>query len=519
MPSHPVSATVPVPADPAEPPPPEVARPGRSAVARNAFHLVLGQAGTTTIAVLLSAALGRTLGASDFGRYFLFTSAAAFAFVVVEWGQGTFLIREVARQPERLGSMLGSALGLRLSGAILATGLTALVALLVGWERQDCLLAALTVLTLIPFFLSQAYGSAFRGRERMEYDALVSVLNKGLTLALTLTALLLRGGLVWVILAQAGAGLGALGLAIALGRRMGVRARGFTTAVARELVVGGTPIVAMTLAISAQAYIDAMILSRMAPGPEMGWYGAAKNIIGTLIAPATILGTANFPRLSRAASHPDEFKTEIRLAMRPVLLLGALAGVGTYLFADLAISVIYGQREFGAAATILRVFAPGLFLLFIDVLFGSIIVAAGRSFLLAIAKVLNVAATTALDVLLIPYFHARHGNGGIGVVVAFGVSELIMFGAALLVVPRASLGRALLVDFGKALLAATGTLLLVVAVPYHGSLLASVAVLAAAVAVFGALAFILRLVGPGDVQMLLGIFRRSGRRAPGQKLT
>ena len=37
-------------------------------VARNAFHLVLGQASTTVLAVLLSAALGRWLGAADFDR-------------------------------------------------------------------------------------------------------------------------------------------------------------------------------------------------------------------------------------------------------------------------------------------------------------------------------------------------------------------------------------------------------------------------------------------------------------------
>ena len=44
---------------------------GHATVARNAFYLVLGQVVTTALGNLFSAALGRTLGASDFGVYFL----------------------------------------------------------------------------------------------------------------------------------------------------------------------------------------------------------------------------------------------------------------------------------------------------------------------------------------------------------------------------------------------------------------------------------------------------------------
>jgi O-antigen/teichoic acid export membrane protein len=39
----------------------------RGTIARNAFYLVVGQASTTALAIVLSAALGRYLGAGDFG--------------------------------------------------------------------------------------------------------------------------------------------------------------------------------------------------------------------------------------------------------------------------------------------------------------------------------------------------------------------------------------------------------------------------------------------------------------------
>src|SRR6266545_922566 len=265
------------------------AEPARGTVARNAAHLVLGQAGTTALAVVLSAALGRSLGAAEFGLYFVFTSMTAFAFVVVEWGQGQYLVREVARRPESAGALLGSALAIRLGGSLAAAAFTAAAAGLLGYDRRGCALATAMVVTLAPAFLAQTYGATFRGRERMEYDALVSVLNKLLTLAFAF---------------------GALGLAVLLARRLGVRARRVTAAASRELVLGGTPIVAMSLAIAAQAYIDAIVLSRLAPPQVLGWYGTAKNILGTLVAPAAILGAAAFPALSRAAHDPSRLRRE-----------------------------------------------------------------------------------------------------------------------------------------------------------------------------------------------------------------
>ena len=98
-----------------------------------------------------------------------------------------------------------------------------------------------------------------------------------------------------------------------------------------------------------------MILSKLAPADVIGWYGAAKNIMGTLLAPALILGAASFPRLARAAGHAGALKAEVRAAPRPILWLGALAATGTTLFADDAIAIMYGQKQFGPAGIIFQI--------------------------------------------------------------------------------------------------------------------------------------------------------------------
>jgi O-antigen/teichoic acid export membrane protein len=85
--------------------------PRRGSAVRNLINLGLGQAATTVLTILLTVTLARALGASEFGLLYLITSIAGFAYVIVDWGHGAFIIRETARRPDRAGNLLGSALG------------------------------------------------------------------------------------------------------------------------------------------------------------------------------------------------------------------------------------------------------------------------------------------------------------------------------------------------------------------------------------------------------------------------
>ena len=475
----------------------------RTTFARNALALLAGQVGTTALAVFFSAALGRSLGAREFGIYYLITTMATFAYVVAEWGQPFVVIRESARRPERAGELLGTALGLRVALAVAIAVPAGLVEWSLGYEAHATLLSVVLIVAMLPTFLAQGYGMVFRARDQMGREAAVSVTNKAVALAVALAALALRAGLPGVIFALGVAGVAALALAARLYRRLGAPPLRFSRTTARELLVSGTPILAMSATIAAQPYLDAIILSKLAPAVVVGWFGAAKMILGTLTAPATILATAAYPRLVRATGTP-ELPGEVRAALRPLLWLGALAGTGTYLFAGTVVELIYGSGGFGPAATILKVFAPGFLLLFIDILLGHIVYAAGRGTGFAVAKILSVVVGTGLNLLLIPFFQDRYGNGGIGVLVAFALSELVVFAGAVWVLRRSALDLRMGVDVARALAAAGATLLVFWALPpvppWIGMPL-SVMVFAAASLVFG-------LASRRDLSLLRTLVRR-----------
>lgn len=476
-----------------------------AALSRNAFFLVLGQAGTTALSVVLSAALGRSLGAVEFGVLYLVTTTTLFAYGVVEWGQNLYVTREVARAPERAGELLGSAIAFRAMCATAVAGPALLLAWSLGYPASTLGLCALMLVTYLPVSIVQAHGVVFRGRERMELDALTTTAAKVLALGASLAALALGARVLGVIVAQGIAAAAAALAALWVFRAFRLGRLRVSSTVLRELLSGGAPIVALNAAILAQPYLDAVVLARLAPAEVMGWHAAAKTFMAALVTPAAILASAAYPRLSRAASDPEAFRRELGTALRPLLWIAAGVTSATYLMAEVAVGAVYGREGYGPAVAALELFAPALLLFFIDILLGPACVAAGRTRAFAVAKALSVVVSTALDVVLVPLLQARTGNGVLGVVLAFAGSELVMIVAATTLLPRGTLRGGALGDVARAVAAAAAAPLLVAVLPPVGPVLRAVA---------GGAAFLLAsvavgLVTVGDVAQL-----REGLRRP-----
>lgn len=307
-----------------------------------------------------------------------------------------------------------------------------------------------------------------------------------------------------VIVAQGLAATLAAGAAFSLVRAVRLPSPRIATTAMRELLVGGAPIVALNAAILAQPYLDAIVLSKLAPPAVMGWHAAAKTFMAAFVTPAAILASAAYPRLSRAASDRAAFGHELEKAIRPLVWVAAGATSATYLLADVAIAAVYGRAGYAPAVTALEWFAPALLLFFVDILLGHACVAIGKARAFALAKVGAVIISTALDVALVPWFQARAGNGVLGVVVSLILSELVMITAATVLLPRGTLHRGIVSDIGRAVLAAAGGPILLMALPPTGVVVRG----AIGAIAFMALSAAVGLVTLKDIRVLRDSFRR-----------
>ena len=425
----------------------------------NAFHLSVGQVVTTCLSMVLSAAVARTLGAAEFGLLYLLTSIATFAYVVVDWGHGPYVTREVALRPHRSGDIMGSMFALRTGMAALVGVLAVAFTAMIGYDLRTRLLAGLLIMCWLPMSSGLAYGWVFRARERMEYDALIQVVLKFTTLVISLACLALGGRLVGLINVYAVAGTITLVVAVALYKQLGFPPLHVSSNTVRELLRDGAPLMSVSLAVAVQSYIDANILHALVPQSVLGWYAAAWVIGGTLLAPATITASAVYPRLAQAAADPDQFREVLQTTFKPLLLLATLGAVGTYLFADFAIATVYGEQMFGPAADILKWLAPALMLIYIDTLFSYAIIAAGMAGQLAKAKFVAVILTTGIEIILVLWFQSRFSNGGIGIVLGMFGGELMMLAVAVKMI-RHVLKGAMLIDFLRGLVSGAATIIL-----------------------------------------------------------
>src|SRR5580693_2120074 len=127
----------------------EIALSPGARIVRSVFHLSLGQVATTAMTILYTAVVARTLGASDFGLLYILTSFATFAYVFVDWGHGPYIIREIARRPERAGDLVGSVLVVRAVTAILVCGVAVGVTWLLGYEPRTQMLTGAIIIAWI----------------------------------------------------------------------------------------------------------------------------------------------------------------------------------------------------------------------------------------------------------------------------------------------------------------------------------------------------------------------------------
>ncbi len=472
-------------------------------LARNVFHLGIGQVASTALGILLTMVLGRALGPSDFGILYTVLAIASFVAFLSDWGQSTYLIREMARgrpdEPELIGTALLMRLGLILCSAAVA-GATAVI---MGYSEQIVTLAVLSVVVGIPATLYAPLGFKFRGKDRMDADAFANIAGKAVMLIATVMALHFGGKLTEVVLAQGIGSIATLLLGVIFALLLGFQIKGPKVQLFRELFIHGAPIAAFSLVLASQPFVEIMMLSAFAGAAVVGWYGASRTIFGIISSPATIMMTAFFPELSRASLSLPDFRRTIDATARVLFIAAAFTASFLYLFADHMVSIIYGPGRFEQSAAILRASAVFVPLLFFVLLLGAAMSAIGRNNAMVAISIVRVLVCAVLGWILIGYFQQRYGNGAIVLVVIAGLAEIPAVIACLFLLPKGAVGKATILNLGRACVAAVCTVLpFYLMQPLPLWYLVPLFMLS-----FGVFALATRLVVPKDLHLALDIVR------------
>jgi O-antigen/teichoic acid export membrane protein len=440
---------------------------------------------------------------AQFGILYIVLAITGFVFVIADWGQGTYLVREMARGRVDEAELIGSALLIRLATLLLSSAIVIAVALALGYSGQIVVLTLLAVMAAIPATLFAPFDCSFRGKDRMDIDAFANVVGKAMTVVATAIALRLGGGLTDVILMQGIGNISTLLVGAIAALRLNIAVKAPVTKALRELFWHGAPIAAFSLVLASQALVETLMLSALVAPAVVGWYGASRTIFGVVISPAMIALTATFPELSRASLSLPDLRRMIDATGRILFIAAALTSSGLYLFADHMVAIMYGHGRFEQTASILRVSAIFIPLLFFVSLLASAMSAVGRNKAMVVISVFRVATCVVFNWLLLDYWQQRFGNGAIVLVIIAGVAEIPATIACLTLLPRGAVGSTTMLNGVRACIASLCTV-----VPL--SMLQPVGLLYLTplfVLLFAVAAMVTRLVLPSDLRLAMEVAR------------
>jgi O-antigen/teichoic acid export membrane protein len=278
-----------------------------------------------------------------------------------------------------------------------------------------------------------------------------------MTLVATATILHLGGGLKEVILMQAVGGVSTLLAGTIAASRLNITVKTPETKLLRELLRHGAPLAIFSLVLASQPFIEIMMLSVLAGSVVVGWYGASTNIKGIVLSPAMILLVATFPELSRTSRSLPDLRRMIDATARVMFIAAAFTSSALYLFADHMVAIIYGPGRFLETASILRVSAVFVPLLFLVLVLASAMNAVGRNNAMAVISIFRIVVCVIFNWLFIGYFQQRFGNGAIGLVIIAGLAEIPAAVACWALLPKGAVGSAVWLNMVRACVASLCT--------------------------------------------------------------
>lgn len=407
--------------------------------------MVLSQFVTTPLSMLVNAVLARRLGAEDFGTIYLVSTMVSLGFLFVDWGQSATIATEVAKDRKSAEQALGVGLVFKLLASIMVSAVLAMICWFLGYQSSVFVALGLIILQTLFGSFSANYQSVLRGIERFDEVSRNTIASNLLAAAFVIPVALLGGKLRGTLAAQTIAALVSLVVIIPFVTRSGVGRPRFSRPMVKKLIQTGTGFLIFNLVLALQPNVDAVVLSKMAPAEVVGWFAAARRLIGVLIFPVTTLCFALYPTLVRLWRDDKEAYRQLVInSLRAVIIFGVCIALGTALFADVGIRVVYGGDAFAPAVLDLQFLAGFILLLFLSLVPGCAVVASGLQMPWAGVQAMCIVVSAVGDPLLVPYFQRRYGNGGIGICATLAISEALMLASALVMLRSLKLAKPLL---------------------------------------------------------------------------
>jgi O-antigen/teichoic acid export membrane protein len=368
----------------------------------------------------------RILAPEMAGRYYFAVAFIGYFDILVKFGLGTLLTREVAKDRSQANRYLSMVTVLR--GLLWLAALPLMAAVIWVYFQSGAMTPsvvaaiALFALGLIFSNLADGFSSVFNAYEKMEYPAAISTVTALTRVSLGVLALL--------------AGLGYVGLAgvsifanlvsaVILGRLM-VRHCfkphfEWDSRASRWMLVTSFPLMINLLLATLFFRVDMLLLQPLQGDTVVGYYGAAYAYINALIIIPSFFTLAIFPLMSRyAAQGRDSLRRAYVLSLRLLLMVAVPIAAGVPFIAEGLMLVLGGSEYLPHSAIALQIMIWFLPLSFVNSVTQYVLIAIDQQRFLTKAFLIGVTFNVVANLIAIPLFSYK------GAAVVTVLSELAL---------------------------------------------------------------------------------------------
>jgi len=214
----------------------------------------------------------------------------------------------------------------------------------------------------------------------------------------------------------------------------------FQIAPAISMIRSGLPYLMSGMGLILYGQVDVLIISSLVSTREVGWYGVASQLTGTLVFIPVVFTTAMFPALTRAYNNKlDSFPDLIKKSFDLMLLLSVPIGLGICVIANPLVVLLFGSA-FAPSGQILAIMGIVLIFMYQNILIGQFLISTNRTNVWTIIMFIATFITILLDLVFVPLCERSFGNGAIGGALSYLITECCMCIAGIYLLPKGSLG-------------------------------------------------------------------------------
>lgn len=310
--------------------------------------------------------LARFLGVDNFGLYIVALSYFSLVSAISDFGVQRYLMREVAKDENKLPSFFSTVIFLRLGILSVVFTIFSLVMILTDPIQDRAILSSIAMLAVLPQAVGLTVDTVFLALRKVNYSAVGAIFANGL-MAIIGFALLqmgwsVDGAVAALILGQLAYGILMVGFLV-YAKKLFIGKISLT--VTKDILKGSLPYGLLGIMGLLYFKIDTVMLSYLKGTYEAGIYGAAYKFLEAIVFIPSIVFAVMFPLFSKMHGEKgDELEKLYYKSLKVMGILSVPVLIG-YLFI-LPIIITYFLPEYSSSILALQILSITIPLMFIN---------------------------------------------------------------------------------------------------------------------------------------------------------